>query len=124
MLPTNRISTHPGIILLQEFIEPAGLTQAKVAKTLKISTNRLNGLVRGRRGVTPDTAWKLSALFNTSPEFWMNLQTAFDLTKARPRRRVPTMHLTALSFLIVNQLSCRASPTLQTPGLPASTTKL
>jgi addiction module HigA family antidote len=88
MLPTNRISTHPGIILLQEFIEPAGLTQAKVAKTLKISTNRLNELVRGRRGVTPDTAWKLSALFNTSPEFWMNLQTAHDLTKARPRRRV------------------------------------
>ena len=56
MLPANRISIHPGIILLQEFIEPAGLTQAKVAKLRKISTNRLNELVRGRRGVTPDTA--------------------------------------------------------------------
>ena len=88
MLPAKRISTHPGIILLQDFIGPSNLTQAKVAKILKISTNRLNELVRGRRGVTPDTAWKLSALFDTSPEFWMNLQTAHDLTKARPRKRV------------------------------------
>ena len=78
MLPANGISTHPGIILLREFIEPSGLTQAKAAKTLKISANRLNELVRGRRGVTPYTAWKLSALFNTSPEFWMNLQSAHD----------------------------------------------
>jgi addiction module HigA family antidote len=88
MLPAKRISTHPGIILLHDFIEPSSLTQAKVAKMLKISANRLNELVRGRRGVTPDTAWKLSALFNTSPEFWMNLQSAHDLTKARPRKRV------------------------------------
>jgi len=88
MLSAKRISIHPGIVLLQDFIKPSGLTQAKVAKILKISTNRLNELVRGRRGVTPDTAWKLSALFDTSPEFWMNLQTAHDLTKARPRKRV------------------------------------
>ncbi|HWZ44581.1 MAG TPA: HigA family addiction module antitoxin [Candidatus Saccharimonadales bacterium] len=88
MLPANRISTHPGIVLLQEFIAPSGLTQATVARKLKISTNRLNELVRGKRGVTPDTAWKLSALFNTSPEFWMNLQSAHDLTKVRPRKRV------------------------------------
>jgi addiction module HigA family antidote len=88
MLPAKRISTHPGIILLHDFIEPSSLTPAKVAKMLKISANRLNELVRGRRGVTPDTAWKLSALFNTSPEFWMNLQSAHDLTKARPRKRV------------------------------------
>jgi addiction module HigA family antidote len=87
MLPTHRISTHPGVVLLKDFIEPAGLSQTAVAKKLKISTNRLNELVRGRRGVTPDTAWKLSALFSTSPEFWMNLQSAHDLTKARPRKR-------------------------------------
>jgi addiction module HigA family antidote len=88
MLPANRISTHPGIILLQEFIEPAALTQATIARKLKISTNRLNELVRGKRGVTPDTAWKLSAHFNTPPEFWMNPQSAHDLTKTRPRKRV------------------------------------
>ncbi len=84
MLSAKRISTHPGIVLLQDFIKPSRLTQAEVAKGLKISTNRLNELVRGQRGITPDTAWKLSALFHTSPEFWMNLQTAHDLTKARP----------------------------------------
>jgi addiction module HigA family antidote len=88
MLPAHRISTHPGIVLLQEFIEPAGLTQATVARKLKISAKHLNELIRGKRGVTPDTAWKLSALFNTSPEYWMNLQSARDLAKARPRKRV------------------------------------
>ncbi len=88
MLPAKRISTHPGILLLQNFIKPSRLTKAKIAKGLRLSTNRLNELLRGRRGVTPDTAWRLSALFNTSPEFWMNLQTAHDLTKARPQKRV------------------------------------
>ena len=88
MLPTNRVSTHPGIVLLEDFIQPSGITQAALSRKLKISRNRLNELVRGKRGVTPETAWKLARYFKTSPEFWMNLQTVHDLTLFRKRKRV------------------------------------
>ena len=87
MLPTHRVATHPGTVLLEDFIEPSGFTQAALCRKLKISKNRLNELVRGKRGVTPETAWKLAKFFNTSPEFWMNLQTAHDLTLFRKRKR-------------------------------------
>jgi addiction module HigA family antidote len=87
MLPTNRVASHPGTILLEDFIQPGGLTQAALCRKLRISKNRLNELVRGKRGVTPETAWKLAKFFNTSPEFWMNLQTAHDLTLFRKRKR-------------------------------------
>lgn len=87
MLPTNRIATHPGRILLEDFIQPCGITQAAIARKLKISKNRLNEFVRGKRGVTPETAWKLAKFFDTSPEFWMNLQTAHDLTLFRKQKK-------------------------------------
>jgi antitoxin HigA-1 len=87
MLPSNRVATHPGIILYEDFLAPSSLSQAIVARKLKISKNRLNELIRGKRGVTPETAWKLSKFFNTSPEFWMNLQTAYDLTSYRKKKR-------------------------------------
>lgn len=91
MLPRNRISTHPGIILLEDFIQPNRLTQAALSRKLKISKNRLNELIRGKRGVTPEPAWKLAAFFRTSPEFWMNLQTAYDLTLFRKQKRGVTL---------------------------------
>ena len=91
MLPTNRISTHPGIILLEDFIQPNRLTQAALSRKLKISKNRMNELIRGKRGVTPETAWKLAAFFHTTPEFWMNLQTAYDLTLFRKQNRAVTL---------------------------------
>lgn len=87
MLPTNRVSTHPGVILLEDFILPNGLTQAGLSRELKISKNRLNELIRGKRGITPETAWKLASFFETSPEYWMNLQTAYDLTLFRKQKR-------------------------------------
>jgi addiction module HigA family antidote len=83
MLPKNRISAHPGRILLNEFLQPIGLSQAELARELAISQNRLNEIVRGKRGLTAETALLLSDYFGNSPEFWMNLQTAHDLTKAR-----------------------------------------
>lgn len=83
MLPKNRVATHPGEVLLEEYIRPLSLTQAALAKELEISTNRLNELVRGKRGITADTALRLAQRFNTSPEFWMNLQSAYELTQAR-----------------------------------------
>jgi antitoxin HigA-1 len=83
MLPKHRAATHPGEILLQEFLEPLGLTQAQLARALSIPLNRVNELVRGKRGVTPATAMLLSDFFKNSPEFWMNLQTSHDLTRTR-----------------------------------------
>src|ERR1035441_9114510 len=83
MLPEFRIATHPGQILLAEFLEPLRLTQADLARALRIPLNRVNELVRGKRGVTPESALLFSEYFRNSPEFWMNLQTAHDLSRTR-----------------------------------------
>ena len=88
MLPTHRIPTHPGEILLEEFLRPFDLTQVALADHLGVSVQRINELVRGKRGVTPETAWLLSQAFGTTPEFWINLQTAHDLARVRPRRKI------------------------------------
>jgi len=72
---------------LLEFLEPLGLTQAELARALAIPLNRVNELVRGKRGVTPETALLLAGYFRNSAEFWMNLQTAYDLTRARHETR-------------------------------------
>jgi antitoxin HigA-1 len=82
-LPSNRTATHPGEVLLHEYIKPLRLVQATLARELGISTNRLNELVNGKRGITADTALRLARRFKTSPEFWMNLQSAYELTEAR-----------------------------------------
>ncbi|MFZ0772010.1 MAG: HigA family addiction module antitoxin [Candidatus Sulfotelmatobacter sp.] len=87
MLPSHRIATHPGRILLQEFLEPLGLTQAELARSLAIPLNRVNELVRGKRGVTPETALLLAGYFKNSAEFWMNLQTAHNLTRTLQEMR-------------------------------------
>ena len=87
MLPNFRTATHPGTILQEEFLEPARLTQAELARALHIPLNRVNELVRGKRGITPQSALLLAEYFGNSPEFWMNLQTAHDLTRAREEMR-------------------------------------
>src|ERR1700676_1886799 len=87
MLPEFRIATHPGQILLAEFLEPLRLTQAGVAPAPRIPLNRVNELVCGKRGITPESALLLSEYFRNSPEFWMNLQTAHDLARARQEMR-------------------------------------
>lgn len=87
MLPEFRIATHPGQILFAEFLEPLQLTQAGLARVLHIPLNRVNELVRGKRGITPESALLLSDYFRNSPEFWMNLQTAHDLSRARQQMR-------------------------------------
>lgn len=82
LLPTKRQPTHPGEMLLEEFIKPLSLTQKEVAERLGISFVRLNEIVNRRRGVTPDTALRLARLFETTPEFWLNGQLAWDLWHA------------------------------------------
>jgi addiction module HigA family antidote len=91
MQPENRIPTHPGEILLQEFLVPLGQTQVALAAHLSVPVQRVNELVRGKRGVTPETAWLLAQALNTTPEFWLNLQAAHDLALNRPSRKVPKL---------------------------------
>lgn len=88
MLPENRTTTHPGEVLLKDFLEPMQLSQTALAKHLGVPIQRINELVRGKRGVTPETAWLLSKAFGTTPEFWMNLQVSFDLTSTVPPKGV------------------------------------
>lgn len=84
MLPENRIPTHPGEILLEEFLKPMGISQVSFAHHVGVPLQRINEIVRGKRGVTPDTAWRLSQALCTTPEFWMNLQSNHDLALNRP----------------------------------------
>ena len=79
LLPTNRKPTHPGEMLLEEFLKPLGLTQTAAADRMGISFVRLNEIVNGRRGITPDTALRLARLLGTTPDFWLNGQLAWDL---------------------------------------------
>ena len=88
MLPNNRTSTHPGEILLYEFLEPLEISQSELARHLNISIQRVNELIRGKRGVTPETAWLLSKALGTSPEFWMNLQVTYELSSIDPPKGI------------------------------------
>ncbi len=88
MTPQNRISTHPGTILLKEFLEPMKLTQKRLADYLGIPVQRINEIVRGKRGISPDTAWLLSGALDTGPEFWLNLQTMYDISANRPEKQI------------------------------------
>ena len=88
MLPAHRVPTHPGVILQREFLIPHGLSQVALAAHIGVPVQRINEVVRGRRGITPETAWLLAQAFGTTPQLWINLQSNHDLASARPRRRV------------------------------------
>lgn len=78
-VPTNRTPTHPGEMLLEEFLNPMGLTQRDLADNIHVPYQRVNDIVNGRRGITPSTALRLAKFFNMSADFWMNLQLRWDL---------------------------------------------
>ena len=84
-IPTHRPPIHPGEILLEEFLKPMGLTQRALAQALHMPYQRVNEIVRGKRGITPATALRLARFFGTTPEFWLNLQQAWDLYHAYHR---------------------------------------
>jgi addiction module HigA family antidote len=73
---------HPGEILREEFLVPLGMSANALAIELKVPAPRINDIVRERRAVTPDTALRLSCYFGTTPQFWLNLQSAYDLKMA------------------------------------------
>jgi len=81
-----RISTHPGVILKEEFIVPLGITQAQLSKDLDVGIKTLSELYNEKRGITPLMALKLSEYFGTTPQFWLNLQNAYDLYKTYLKR--------------------------------------
>jgi len=95
MLPKNRVPTHPGEILLRDFLEPAQISQVTLASHVGISVQRVNEIVRGKRGITSETAWLLSGAFGTTPEFWINLQAQHDLAKSRPSKTIRRLGKTA-----------------------------
>jgi addiction module HigA family antidote len=95
MLPENRIPTHPGEILLEEFLVPMNVSQVAFAAHIRVPVQRVNEIVRGKRGVTPETAWLFVEALGTSPEFWLNLQSNFDLVRSRPKRQIARMAVAA-----------------------------
>lgn len=87
MRPKHRAPTHPGEILLKEFLEPLNISQVDLAKSLDVPVQRVNTLINGKRGITAETALLLAKRLKTTPEFWMNLQAAWDLHEAERHLR-------------------------------------
>src|SRR5574342_54997 len=81
-IPTHGPPTHPGKMLLEEFLKPLGMSQVDLAERLGVSFPRVNELIHGKRGLTPDTALRLERLFGMEAQFWLNLQLAWDLYHA------------------------------------------
>ena len=82
-IPTHREPTHPGEMLLEEFLIPMGITQQELAKEIHVPYQRINEIINKRRGVTPSTALRLAKFFGVSEDFWMNLQLRWDIYKAK-----------------------------------------
>jgi addiction module HigA family antidote len=79
----NRVTTHPGEVLSEEFLKPLGMSANALAIALRVPATRIGAIVKGERSVTADTALRLARFFGTSAEFWVNLQATHDLTRAR-----------------------------------------
>lgn len=82
-IPINRAPTHPGEMLLEEFLIPLGITQRELAEAIGVPYQRVNEIVNQRRGITPSTSLRLAKYFGTSSGFWMNGQTRWDLYRAQ-----------------------------------------
>jgi addiction module HigA family antidote len=79
----QRVSTHPGEMLREEFLVPLGISQNALALKIRVPATRIGEIVHGKRAITPDTALRLARFFGNSPEFWLNLQQMHDLSQAR-----------------------------------------
>ena len=83
LVPTNRVPTHPGEMLREEFLVPMEITQRDLANGIHVPYQRVNELINGKRGITPSTALRLAKFFGTTPGFWMNLQLRWDLYRVQ-----------------------------------------
>jgi addiction module HigA family antidote len=79
----QQVTTHPGEVLSEEFLKPLKTSQHKLALEIRVPATRIGEIVHGRRVITPETSLRLARYFGTSPEFWLNLQQTFDLSKVR-----------------------------------------
>jgi addiction module HigA family antidote len=91
---------HPGEMLLLEFLEPAGVSQYRLAQAAGITVSRINDLIKGRRGITPDTAIRLGAALGTGPELWLNLQHDYDMRLARAEKGAEYAAITVIPELL------------------------
>ena len=82
-IPTHREPTHPGEMLIEEFLTPMGITQKELAQSIHVPYQRVNEIINKKRGITPSTALRLAKYFNMSEGFWMNVQLRWDLYKAK-----------------------------------------
>ena len=82
-IPTHRAPTHPGEMLLEEFLKPMGMTQRELANAINVPYQRVNEIINGRRGITPSTALRLAKVFGVSADYWMNIQLRWDLYFAK-----------------------------------------
>lgn len=76
---------HPGEVLLEDYLQPMGISQHQLALSMRVPSNRISGITQGKRAITAETALRLARAIGTSPDFWLNLQTAYDLRLAEER---------------------------------------
>ncbi|RLA97514.1 MAG: addiction module antidote protein, HigA family [Deltaproteobacteria bacterium] len=86
-IPTHRKPTHPGEMLLEEFLKPMGMTQKELSKNIRVPYQRINEIINGKRGISPSTALRLAKFFGTSEDFWINLQLRWDLYRAMKKEK-------------------------------------
>ncbi|MGL5873645.1 MAG: HigA family addiction module antitoxin [Xenococcaceae cyanobacterium] len=108
-LPKYRPPTHPGEMLLLEFLEPMEITQQTLAKAIDVPYQRVNELVNGKRGITPSTALRLSKLLGNNPNFWLNLQNAWDLYHAQTKEAEQLQKIQPFSRSVVSEQSTVSS---------------
>ena len=84
-IPTHREPTHPGEMLLEEFLKPMGITQKELSKAIRVPSRRINEIISGNRGITPSTALRLAKFFGMSEDFWLNLQLRWDIYRIRQK---------------------------------------
>jgi len=84
-IPTHRAPTHPGEMLLEEFLKPMDIPQTEIAIMLQVPYQRVNEIINGKRGIMPSTALRLDKVFGTSEDFWLNLQLRSDLYRAKEK---------------------------------------
>ena len=94
MIPEYRIPTHPGDILLEEFLKLLEMTQVAFAEHIGVPIQRVNEIVKGKRGITPQTAWLFSQAFGNTPQFWLNLQASHDLATNKPDKKIQRLKAT------------------------------
>lgn len=109
-IPTHRTPTHPGEMLLEEFLKPMGITQRDLANAINVPYQRVNEIINGKRGITPSTALRLGKVFGVSADFWMNLQLRRDLYAAMKSEedtlsRIKPLQLNSLAGSTIHPLA-------------------